>query len=51
MVYNSKTEYYEKSIESSKSTFSEEILKNNRRKREQNILWNDKYFMIVIVKD
>jgi hypothetical protein len=44
MVYNSKTEYYEKSIEFSKSTFSEEILKITEERGNKIYYENDKYF-------
>ncbi|REG88748.1 hypothetical protein [Flavobacterium aquicola] len=44
MVYNSKTEYYEKSIEFSKSTFSGEILKITEGRGNKIYYENDKYF-------
>jgi hypothetical protein len=44
MVYNSKTEYYEKSKEFYKSTFSGEILKITKGRGNKIYYENDKYF-------
>ena len=44
MVYNSKTEYYEKSKEFSRSTFSGEILKITEGRGSKIYYENDKYF-------
>jgi exopolysaccharide biosynthesis protein len=44
MVYNSKTENYERSIEFRKSTFSGEILKITEGKENKIYYENDKYF-------
>jgi hypothetical protein len=44
IVYNSKTEYYEKSKEFYKSTFSGEILKITKGRGNKIYYENDKYF-------
>jgi len=44
MVYNSKTEYYEKSKEFSRSTFSGEIQKITEGRESKIYYENDKYF-------